>query len=119
MINSDKFFQELLKASCLNLSLLNIYMYAYDIHHLCHSDHTFGFNILPFIATLRQFRSRVQPTSVRCVRYAHAICDTDIHTTIYDISKITYSLLPRNNRQELPCSRYRDRSALYRNKLPH
>jgi len=47
------------------------------------------------------------------VRYMHAMYGAARYTM-----KITYSLLPRNNRQKFPCSRYQDRSALYCNKLP-
>lgn len=65
-------------------------MYAYNIHYLCHSDHTFGFNILPFIATLRQ---RISVESAIDERALRALCSCNIrHTAIYDISKITYSL---------------------------
>lgn len=90
-------------------------MYAYGNRHQ-HPDHAFSFDILPFMAMLQQRISVESATDERALRALYA-CSIR-RTAIYNISKITYSLLPRNNRQDFPCSRYRDRSVLYCNKLP-
>lgn len=68
------------------------------------------------MVTLRQ---RISVESATDERVLRALCACNMwHTAIYDISKTRYSLLLRNYRQEFPCSRYRDRSILYRNMLP-